>query len=296
MSIRCTYIYTVILLVSTLIGCVAPLYDSTRTSDMLVRVGDEVLTRKQLVDAMPLGLTRADSLLFATHYIEEWTSKALLYQQAQRNVVLSSEISKKVDDYRRELIIYEYQKQLLNEKIEQEIVDSVVYEFYEANKDKFVLKRDLVKGLYIKVPEDAPQLDELKQWYTSTDLLDIENIEKYSLRNTLVYEYFYDKWLEFDLLFDNIPYKIESVATFLKNTPSLAHYDNGYWYLINISEYKQVGELQPYEYAQTQIKDILINQRKKEFFQELYQSLYQQASHEGAIEYAQESINPPTIN
>lgn len=289
MSKSCIYLNITILLACTLVGCIAPHNEATRNSDMLVRVAGEVLTHAQLTAVAPQGLNKVDSAHFAEHYIQEWTNKSLLYQQAKRNVALSQEIEQQVANYRRELMVYEYQKQLLNEKIEQEMPDSMLYAYYKEHSQKFILSKNLVKGLFIKVPQDAPQLNELKRWYTSTKPSDLENIDKYSLRNTLAYEYFYDTWIELDVLLENIPYKVDSPARFLAQTPHLAHYDNGYWYLLNIDKYKLAGTQQPYEHARPQIKEILTNQRKIAFFGELYKDLYRQASEDGAIEYATES-------
>ena len=57
----------------------------------------------------------------------------------------------------------------------------------------------------MKIPVDAPGLTDVKKWYKSTDVASLEKIEKYSVQNATIYEYFYDKWVDFDEVMDNIP-------------------------------------------------------------------------------------------
>ena len=67
------------------------------------------------------------------------------------------------------------------------------------------MDKGLIKGLFLKIPVDAPGLTDVKKWYKSTDVASLEKIEKYSVQNATIYEYFYDKWVDFDEVMDNIP-------------------------------------------------------------------------------------------
>ena len=54
--------------------------------------------------------------------------------------------------------------------------------YYEENQKKFVLDKALVKGLFLKIPVDAPGLVDVKGWYRSTSEASLEKIEKYRYR------------------------------------------------------------------------------------------------------------------
>jgi hypothetical protein len=59
-------------------------------------------------------------------------------------------------------------------------------------KQNLFLIKTLYKGLFLKVPADAPNLSEVKTWYKSGNVASLEKIEKYSIQNAAIYEYFFD--------------------------------------------------------------------------------------------------------
>lgn len=126
-------------------------------------------------------------------------------------------IDKEVERYRKELITYEYRNRLVGEKAGTEFSDEDMEAYYKANPEQFRLKRAVIKGLFLKVPEKSPNIDKLKRWYSSGKPEAIENIEKYGLKNAVIYEYFYDKWVDLDEVMANIPYVMEDETSFLKN-------------------------------------------------------------------------------
>ena len=71
-----------------------------------------------------------------------------------------------------------------------------------------------LKGLFLKVPENTPNLGQLKKWYCSTNPDGVEKIEKYALKNAVIYDYFYDKWIPFEEIVNNIPYEFGGAESF----------------------------------------------------------------------------------
>lgn len=159
---------------------------------VLVRIGDKVLTRGDLEREIPDRLKSKDSALFADNFIKRWVDDQLLYEVASRNIPDKENIDRMVERYRQELVIFEYQKHLLNEKLDKEISEEDMSVYYEKNRDKFKLHSAIIKGLFLKVPENSPQIARLKKWYKSVTPEAVENIEKYGLHNAVIYEYFYD--------------------------------------------------------------------------------------------------------
>lgn len=258
---------------------------SKNRKDALVGVDGRVLSKQDALNAMPKGLAGADSVLFVNNYVKSWIGKELLYEQALRNVPDLQEIDKLVEQYRRELIMFEYQKQLISERLEQQISETEMETFYEMYADKFKLNSAIVKGLFLKVPENAPQIEDLKKWCRTTDAQSIENIEKYSLKNAIIYEYFIDKWVLFSDVMDNIPYAVNDETSFLRNNKTIEVQDNGYWFLLKISDYMPKGSLEPFDYAKIQIQEILVNRKKLSFFKDIEEVLYKDALKKKQIEF-----------
>ena len=251
----------------------------------IVSVGDRYLTREMLSQVIPDGLSHRDSCAFADAYVRHWAEDELVYDVAQKNIPNVGRIELLVDKYRRELFVHEYQKQILNEKLDAEISAEAVKNYYRTHLDKFILKVPIIKGLFVKVAETSPEIKNLKKWYRNRDHGSIENIEKYSLHNIINYEYFYDRWISFDEVLSAIPYSISDANRFLQTHKYLEINNDGYWYLLNIRDYLPAGANMPLDFARTQIEEILLNQKRMDFLHQMNNELYQEALENRKIKY-----------
>ena len=280
---RCCFIF--IAFVSLLCAC-----KQTRTiddADVLVRVKDRVLGREEIQRQIPRSLSSADSLLMAESLAKKWVKDALVYEVALRNLEREerAEVDRLVEEYRHSLIRYRYEEQLVRERLSSDFQESDKLRFYEENQSKFVLDKALIKGLFLKVPADAPGLADVKKWYRSTSESAVEKIEKYSVQNAVIYDYFYDKWVDFDQVMDNIPMRVTDANAFLKANRYVEMCDSTYCYLLNISDYLPIGRVAPYDYAGPQIIEMLTNQRKVQFLKDFEDELYNDAVKHGDVEF-----------
>jgi len=196
-----------------------------------------------------------------------------------------ADVERLVEAYRHSLIRYRYQEQLVRERLSAEIRESDVLNYYETNQKKFELKTNLVKGLFLKVPIDAPGLADLKRWYKSDDASAVEKIDKYSLQNAAIYDYFYDKWMDFEDVMENIPIQLSNPSAYLKANKTLEVSDSSYCYLLNIRDYIPAGQVAPYDYVQPQIMDMLLAQRKQKFLRDFEEELYNDAIRDGKVRF-----------
>lgn len=263
---------------------------TTEQKGTLVKVNERTLTKEDVLSVLPKNISSADSLLWAESYIKQWVKDNLVYDVALQNLgdENRAEIDRLVDSYRRSLVRYRYQEQLVHERLSANITDEEKRNFYDENQDQFELDHSLIKGLFLKIPIDAPNLDEVKKWYRSTSEASIEKIEKYSVQNAVVYDYFYDKWVSFDEVFVNIPIQVTNENEFLRTHSFVETADSSYCYLLNIEEYVAKGKIAPFEYANTQISDMLVNQRKVQFLKNFEEELYNDAIRGGNVVFSAE--------
>lgn len=256
----------------------------------LVKVNEHTLTKEDVLSVLPKNISSADSLLWAESYIKQWVKDNLVYDVALQNLgdKNRAEIDRLVDSYRRSLVRYRYQEQLVHERLSANITDEEKRNFYDENQDQFELDHSLIKGLFLKIPIDAPNLDEVKKWYRSTSEASIEKIEKYSVQNAVVYDYFYDKWVSFDEVFVNTPIQVTNENEFLRTHSFVEIADSSYCYLLNIEEYVAKGKIAPFEYASKQISDMLVNQRKVQFLKNFEEELYNDAIRGGNVVFSAE--------
>lgn len=251
----------------------------------IVTVNENTLYKADIETIIPKGLPKEDSTKYASTYIDMWIGEQLMYDKAQQNITNKDEINTLVENYRKSLISNTYQEQLLKQQLSQSISENELKTFYEQNKDKIKLEDNIIKGLFLKIPVESSQLKNFEKWYKQGTSDAIENIEKNTLQNAVAYEYFYDRWVDFDDIMDNIPSDIADRGQFLKTNKNVEAKDSAFVYLVNIKEYKLGGDEAPYEYIKTQLKEIFVEHRKADFLKQVQKDLYEKAIAEDEIKF-----------
>lgn len=243
----------------------------------LVELNGSFLYQEDLQRALPTSLTTDDSLLFAERYIRAWVEDMLLYQKAKNNILNSAEIDVLVENYRKALIVHAYQQALIHQRLSGEISEEALEAYYKQNQAVFRAERPLIKGLFIKVPITAPQLNNVRRWYKSDSREAVENLEKYSLKNAVNYEYFYDKWVTASEVIDLMPLQVTDPETYLDTHRQIELKDTAFCYFLHVTDFRAAGEQEPYEFARLQVKNMVQNQKQVEFMKQVKDDLYQQA-------------------
>lgn len=112
-----------------------------------------------------------------------------------------------------------------------------------------------------------------------------EHLEKYSLQNAVKYEYFYDKWVPMADVLDLIPLKVPEVEDYVNKNRHIELKDTAFYYFLNVSDFRSVGEQEPYEFARPKVKDMMLNLKQVEFMKKVKDDLYQQAVKKNEIKY-----------
>ncbi|MBO5977220.1 MAG: hypothetical protein J6Q26_01915 [Bacteroidales bacterium] len=256
--------------------------DSNRTP--VVATAGHILYLDEIQAAMPLYLSKEDSIRAAEAFIDQWIKQNLLYEAAEKNLQESSDIQKMVEDYRQALMVYEYQEQVLLEKLKTEVSDQDIADYYEANKQRFLSSRNLIKGIFIKVPVHSSNLKSIKNLYRKKDEVSLEQLDLLCLQHAEIYENFSSDWMSFDDVMDHIPSEIDQ-SKLLKSKDFLEVEDEHYCYLLRIDEYLLSGNPEPLEFVSHRIKNIIINSHKTSFLHQLEDEMKTEAEKKGQIRY-----------
>ncbi len=251
----------------------------------LVEVGGHFLYQEDLAAAQPVGLLKDDSVLFAENYIRNWVEDILLYEKASRNIPDNDKIDQLVEHYRRALIMHSYQQNLIEQKLSGQITEEDIKDFYEKNKNLFVLDEPLIKGLFIKVPLKEPGVNNVRTWYKKNTPENIEKLEKFSLKGAVDYSYFYDRWVSVSDMIDKIPLTVSEPKNYLDKHRQIEVKDDNYWYFLNVEEYLGAGQEKPLDFARTEIKEILMNLKQVDFMRKVKADLYKNTSDKNEIIY-----------
>lgn len=254
------------------------------SEEILVRVKDKFLTREEVERMIPENLSSTDSLMRAESIVKKWTIETLMDEAAYQNVGDDKvEIDKLVSEYRRSLIRHRYQERIIRDRVSADISEYDQMNYYEENKQQFILSQNLIRGLFLKVPVDAPGLENVRKWYVSGSVESLEKIEKYSIQNAIIYNYYYDHWIDFEEVMAKIPHKISNPTQFLKVHNHLEVSDSTHVYFLNIADKLLVGTMAPFDYVRAQIQSMLMNKRKIDYLREFGENLYRDAVKNGTV-------------
>ena len=276
-----------VLLLITLLCCGAckEQYDH-KGKTALVEVDGNFLYKEDLMSVLPVGLSKDDSILFAEHYIRSWAEEILLYEKAANNIPDNVDVDKLVENYRKALIMHTYQQELINQKLTNDISEQEIADYYEKNKELFHTEHPFVKGLFIKVPLHSQDLASVRKWYKKNNRDAIESLEKYSLRNAVSYDYFYDRWMPLSDIAVKIPLKaLDTDENYLDKNRNIEVKDTAFCYFLHVEEFLGKDQQRPLDFAKTEIKEILINLKRVEFINKVKEELYRHASDRNKINY-----------
>ncbi len=261
-------------------------YDNNGREEPLAKVGDKYLYHADLPVMLTSGLSNEDSSSISDSYIKKWIRKQLLLQRAELNISSEQqkEINNQLEDTRTSLIIYQYEKQMINQKLDTLVEEDEILNYYSDNMSNFVLDENIIKALFVKIPIDAPNISRVRNWYRSDRSEDLTELESYCYQFAEKYDDFDEDWISFDKLLKELPVAVNDQERFLRYNTYIENDDSLYHYFVNIREYRLKTTTAPIEYVADNIKSIILNNRKIQFLIDLENSIFNDALNRGEFE------------
>lgn len=240
--------------------------------DVLVKYNDKTLTLQDVVSQIPTGLPNSDSVTMFKNIVDGWIKTEVLSAFAEERLYDVSSIDRKVRDYRNSLIVQEYISRMAD--AHRKDVDPLkVKQYYDLHKDEMTLELPLIKGVFIKINNDAKGRESLQGLLKSDDINDIDELEKEWLDRALEYNYFKDNWIDWETIVGMIPYRFGDASEFVNNNTYLETDYGDCAYFLRITDVLPAGEIQPFEYASVWIADVLYREQLEDYEEDLLNSL-----------------------
>lgn len=273
-----------ILLPCLMIGAVScSIFDRHRQSGVVAQVGNEQLTLSELDYITANATSLEDSAIMAEQYIRQWAGEILLYQKAKDRPIAKLETL--VEDYRRSLYVHEFEQQLVARKMSQQVEDTMIAQFYAQHAEQFILRENIVKGVLLIFPKDAPHQKDLHKWLDDLDDEDnIESIEKYAYQFATGYEWFTTTWMTTNQILLRLPLETDILQQQLSaHTNCIEVSDSVSTYLLQVTDSYLAGESMPMDYASGEIKQLILSERQVTFLQQYQSELYNEAVRFGKV-------------
>ena len=245
---------------------------------VVARVGQHRLTRSELADYIPAGVSSEDSLRLAQQYIKAWAEELLFMDLAESRLSDDEkDVTRELEEYRRTLLKYRYEERYINERLDTLISDEEVRNYYQGHKDKFLVDSPLLKTRYMVIPAGSRNLRRLKELMASEEAVDAVAADSLAFTAAIKYVDSSDQWMDAILLARELGTDEVSMMKALRGRFIELKGDDGNLRVAYVVDIVQKGSPAPLDYCAERIEDIILSARKHELVSGLERDLLNDA-------------------
>jgi hypothetical protein len=256
-----------------------------RENDPIVAtVAEKKLYQSDINEVMVKDASAEDSAEVAKNYIDNWIKRQLILQVAEKYLTAEQlDIERRVQDYKESLIIYSYENELIQQKLDTVVSQDEIAAYYQQYEENFLLTEDIAQFYYVKLAKDAPKIDATREMFRSNRTEDKEQLLGYCVTYATDFYLKDSIWYELSGIYKQIPIDQLQLRTLSKNRLSGEVEDSLYIYLLKVNDFKEQQEPAPINYIREDIVKIILNKRKMELVNKTYENLYKDALENGSF-------------
>ena len=244
----------------------------------IARAGDAYLYPDDLIGIIPSGTSPKDSINLVKNYINEWIRQKMLVAKAEENIdIEKKDLDKKINDYKESILIYEYENELVREKLDTTISEKQLDDFYNSHKDNFVLHGDIFRGIFVKINNSEKKLTNLKRMF-SDGSTPISQINEQCKNVASQFNLEENNWIATDIF----PTAVQNILS--KSKGLVEQHDSAFTYLFVIKEIMATGNTAPENFVKNEMAKIILNQRKVQMIKTMREEIFKESLKNGEFE------------
>lgn len=236
---------------------------------LVATVFNKSLSLDDLEKLFPKSMIENDSLKVVHSFIDRWVKDQLILYQAERELSDQIEIDQLVEKYKSSLILLQYENKIIEENLDTLIVEQELLEYYEANKDQYVLANPIIKGFLIKIPVDDSS-ESITKDLKKLKPVDLSNWCKRNSNYCMIKP---NSWYFISDIVGLLPSSFTKSGSMKEGTTYEEEF-NDLKYILQIEEYFDKNEVPPYSYVVQQAKQVLLHQRRQNLLNQYKNEVY----------------------
>ena len=249
-----------------------------KSGKAVARVYDKYLYAEETENLVPAGTSSKDSIQITQNFINNWIRQELLLHMAESNLTDEQmDFNKQVEQYRNSLIIFQYESELVRQKLDTTISMQEIEDYYYKNQSNFLLHENILRSVYIVLPGNSAQTQRFRQLIRSSRPSDAEKLAEIAQQHASSFHLDDQQWIAFNDFARSIPVSVSDQLGFLQSNPYFEVQDSASRYLVRIKEYKIKESVSPLSFETANIRAILLNKRKSELLYRMEEDIYSSA-------------------
>ena len=245
----------------------------------IASVYNEILYKKDIVDLIPKGIGKSDSIILVKSVINSWAKQHLLQKKAEENLTKESrdQYAKLVNDYNKSLLINGYKERLIKQQLDTVVSEEAIVAYYQVNSKSFRLNEELIKIKYLHFGSDILDQKEVVKLFKSDDYDDLVTLEDHSI-NFKAFNLNDSTWVKVEDVLLKIP-KFREIRKelLLKKSKFIQKEDSLGLYLVAVKSVLKRNDISPLNYIAPTIKQMILHKRKLELIREIEKTLINDA-------------------
>lgn len=243
---------------------------------VIASVGKITLKKSEIEFLVNPMMSYEDSSAIVSRYVQSWVKQQLMITEAGKAINFNTpEFDRRLREYKESLMIHEFEKDYLNNNLDQKITTEEVQNYYEQFKDNFILKEIIVRANFIKIDKNSPQKSVIERAIRENKK---EQLKELSMKFASNYYLEDDNWISLEELIAGTPLANEvNKVQLLKNSPIIKGEDESYMYYFIVLEYKLQDQVPPVEFVKEEIVKILLNKRVNSLKEQLHKDIFTRA-------------------
>ncbi len=255
------------------------------SKDAVAKVYDHYLYKGDLQGIVPRGTKTKDSINITKSFINNWIRQALVLHQAESNLSAEKQdFTRQLELYRNSLVIYEYESELIRQKLDTVVPMKEIEDYYAANQANFQLHQNIVQVNYVMLSKNSPVVGKFRTLLKSDAAADREKLEDLCQASAASASLDNENWIPFTDLVKRVPLSVSDQVDFLGNNKFVELEDSLYLYLLRIKAYKTKESVSPLSFEVRNIRSILVNKRKLELVSRMEEDAFQKGMKKKAFE------------
>lgn len=251
--------------------------------EVVARAYGNVLYAADVAGLVGEGVSPEDSATIVHNYVNQWILQQVVLEKARRNI--DKDFSSELQNYKNSLLIYEYEQMIVAQLLDTNVSEEEIQLYYDNHRDNFVLKNNIVRVMYVKLPKDCKYVAKMRTIFSRNAISDADMIDAQKIAAVYAVDCSFDieTWMPFYRLQTLLPIETYNEALYLRSNHCISITDGDFIYLAHIFEYKVVDDLSPLEFEHDNIRSIIINSRKIDIIKSMQRDLLNEAQRGGRL-------------